>query len=34
MGIPYADIKKYIKSVQTEFKTLNMNMFAQGHPLK
>lgn len=34
MGIPYANIKNYIKTVQTEFKTLNMNMFAQGYPRK
>lgn len=34
MGIPYANIKNYIKSVQTEFKSTKTNMFAQGNPLK
>ena len=34
MGMLYANIKNYIKTVQTEFKTLNMDIFAQGYTRK
>ena len=30
MGIPYANIKNYIKIVQTELKIEKLNIFAQG----
>lgn len=32
MGIPCTNIKNYIKSVQTEFKTQKTDIFAQGYP--
>ena len=32
MGIPYANIKNYIKIVQTELKIEKLNIFAQGQP--
>lgn len=32
MGIPYTNIKNYIKIVQTELEIENLNIFAQGYP--
>lgn len=34
MGIPCTNIKNYIKSVQTEFKTQKTDIFVQGYPKK